>query len=336
MSRLKVGIIGLGVGEKHIPAFESHPNCEVAALCDFSKNKLSVAAKHCPEAILTTDPDEILDNPVIDVVAIASYDNFHFEQVVKSIENKKHVFVEKPLCLDRHEAVVIRKLLNENPDIYLSSNLNLRTSPMFIRLRETIQSGDMGQVFYLEGDYLWGRIHKLTDGWRKDMAFYSIVYGAAVHMIDLIIWITGMNPVEVQGYGNSIATANSGFRYNDFAAILMKFENGMTAKISASGGCVYPHFHRVSVFGTDKSFLHDIYGGKMIISGEHGAEPIDVVEKYRATEEKGKIITSFIDAILDSQDKAIVSCDDVFNTMSVCFAAERAIQEGRPVRVEFI
>ncbi|MCF8131452.1 MAG: Gfo/Idh/MocA family oxidoreductase, partial [Deltaproteobacteria bacterium] len=226
MQKFKVGIIGLGVGEKQIPAFEGHPSCEVRAICDFSDKRLSAAAAYCPDAKLTNSAAHILDDPGIDIVSIASFDNYHFEQISTAIRNGKHVFVEKPMCLYFQEALMIQRLLGENPGIQLSSNLNLRTCPRFIRLKHLIKCGEMGQIPYLEGDYLWGRVHKLTKGWRKDMEFYSIIHGAAVHMVDLIMWITEKKPAEVHAYGNQMATANSGLRYNDFAVILMKFENG--------------------------------------------------------------------------------------------------------------
>ena len=243
---------------------------------------------------------------------------------------------KKPLCLHFHEAVQLRKLLNENPGIHLSSNLNLRTCPRFNFLKTLIQSGEMGQIVYVEADYLWGRIQKLTDGWRKNMEFYSIIHGAAVHMVDLIMWLTQMKPVEVQCYGNQIATANSGFGYNDFAVILMKFENGTIAKVTGNGGCVHPHFHKLSVFGTDRTFMHDDSGARLFESRDPGTKPVKVLEEYPGVEEKGRIITSLVEAILHPEEKAIVSRDDTFETMSVCFAAERAMTEGKPVRVEYI
>jgi len=244
--------------------------------------------------------------------------------------------VEKPLCLHFHEAVALRKLLSENPGMHLSSNLNLRACPRFNYLKALIQSGEMGRSFYLEGDYLWGRIEKLTYGWRKNMEFYSIIHGAAVHMIDLIMWLTQMKPVEVQGYGNQIATANSGLRYNDFAVILMKFENGALAKVTANGGCVHPHFHKISVFGSNRTFVHDDSGARLFETSDPKINPADILEEYPGIGEKGRLITSFVEGILDPEKKAIVSRDDTFDTMSVCFAAERAMTEGKPIPVEYI
>jgi predicted dehydrogenase len=335
MKRLRAGIIGLGVGEKHIQAYERHPACEVVTLCDFSDEKLSKASKKYPEMKLVKNADEILDDLEINVVSIASLDEYHFEQAAKSIKNGKHIFVEKPLCLHPFEAIQLRNFLRENPQIKMSSNLNLRTCPRFKWLKNAIMSGQMGRVYYIEGDYLWGRLHKLTKGWRKDMPFYSIINGAAVHMIDLILWLSGKNPVEVKGYGNQIASLESEFKFNDFAVILIKFQDGMVAKVSANGGCVHPHFHRLFVYGTKKTFIHDMTGAILIDSNDPHAKVQNINEEYPG-KEKGDMIYSFLDSILHNDKEAIITSDDVFTTMSVCFAAEKAIKEGSTVKIEFI
>jgi predicted dehydrogenase len=333
---LKAGIIGLGVGKKHIEAFNSHPGCKVTALCDFSEEKYAEAINEYPGMRITKEAKDILHDPELDIVSVASFDNYHCEHVLGGLENGKYVFVEKPLCLYPHEAISIRRVLDENRDIRLSSNMPLRTCPRFVRLKEEVLSKEMGKVFYMEGDYFWGRIYKMTDGWRGNMEFYSIVLGAAIHMIDLLIWISGQYPLEVQGYGNQIATSDSGFRFNDFASILMKFENGMIAKVCANGGCVHPHFHRVTVFGTKKSFLHEISGGMWLEFREPEAERVEVREEYPGVKERGKVITTFIDSILDPKKRAVVPAEDVFSTMSVCFAAEKALKEEKRIEIEYI
>jgi len=335
-SKIRVGIIGLGVGKKHILAFNKHPGCQVTALCDFSDSRLSDAAEFCPDVMLTEQADQVLDNPDIDLVSIASYDNYHYEQIVRALRNRKHIFVEKPLCLYSKQAFEIRKLLEKHPELRLSSNLNLRTCPRFVHMKEAVGTGEMGDIYYSEGDYLWGRISKLTEGWRKDMEFYSIVYGAAVHMIDIIIWMTDKKPVEVQGYGNAIASSGSDFKFNDFAVILMKFEDGSVAKVTGNGGCVHPHFHKLSIYGTKKTFSHNESGVKLWLGLDSGFESQQISEAYPANAEKGRVITSFVDSIIDPGKKAVVPDEDVFTTMSVCFAAEESIQKGQPVSVKYI
>jgi predicted dehydrogenase len=280
MKKLRVGIIGLGVGEKHIHAYEIHPDCEVVLLCDFAEEKLLMAREKYPGIRLTKDAAEVINAPEINIVSIASFDDYHFDQVNSSILNKKHVFVEKPLCRFREEAVQIKDLLNIRPDVKLSSNLNLRTAPRFKRLRDWIRKGEMGRIYYIEADYLWGRLHKLTDGWRREMDYYSIINGAAVHMIDLLLWLTGKCPVEVKGYGNQIATSGSGFRFDDFAVMLLRFEDGMIAKITANAGCIHPHFHRVVIYGTEQTFINDVSGGKLVSARDSNHVFADISEEY--------------------------------------------------------
>lgn len=335
MTKLRIGIIGLGVGEKHIQAYESHPECEVVCLCDFSEDKLQMAREKYSGIRLTKDAAEVINDPEINVVSIASFDDYHFDQVKSSILNKKHVFVEKPLCQFREEAVQIKDLLNNHAEVKLSSNLNLRTAPRFKYLKDLIHMGKMGHIYYIEADYLWARLHKLTDGWRREMDYYSIINGAAVHMIDLLIWLTGMYPIEVKGYGNQIATHSSGFRFDDFVVLLLKFEDGMIAKVSANGGCVHPHFHKVAIYGTKRTFINDVSGGKLVSVRDSTHTFSDISEEYPG-KDKGDVIYSFIDSILNTDSKAIVSLEDVFKTMSVCFAAEESIKENNCVAVKYI
>ena len=162
MSKLRAAVIGLGVGEEHIAGYEAHPDCEVVAICDVSTERLAEVGERHPGPRRTDRPDELLRDPEVDVVSVASYDDAHFEQVKTALEHGKHVFVEKPLCLHQAEAEQIHALLREHSDLRLSSNLPLRASPRFVRLRELIESGELGDIYYLECDYDYGRLQKIT------------------------------------------------------------------------------------------------------------------------------------------------------------------------------
>ena len=123
----------------------------------------------------------------------------------------------------------------------------------------------MGDIFYLEGDYNYGRLNKILDGWRGKLDFYSIIYGGAVHLADLIIWLTGKKVVEVFTYGNDIITSNTNFKYNDFAVSLLKFEDKSIAKISSNFGCIFPHFHGLLIYGSKATFINDFEYGLFIL-----------------------------------------------------------------------
>lgn len=331
--QLKVGIIGLGVGEKHIEGFRSHPACEVTALCDFSADKARKAAKRYPYLRITRRADKILKDPSIDVVSVASYDNYHFGQIMLAIKNGKHVFAEKPLCLYENEAARIRAALERNPQVKLSSNLILRQSPRFRYLKGLINRGGLGDIFYVEGDYNYGRLQKITEGWRGKIDFYSVVYGGGIHIIDLFLWLTGNRIVEVEAYGNRIASKGSRFKYNDMVAAILKFKNGLIGKMSANFGCVMPHFHNLAVYGTKATFVNGATEGLLFKSRSPGARPQKICAAYPGVH-KGDLIYSFIDSILGNS-RPEVSAEDTFASMSVCLAIEKATRQGGPVKVRY-
>lgn len=331
---LKVGIIGLGVGEKHIEGYNSHSACEVVALCDFSRSKISFAHKRYPDLKVTDNADDILGNREIDVVSIASYDNYHYEQIVKALQNNKHVFVEKPLCLYEREARHIRYLLKEKPDLKLTSNLILRMYPRFLALKKLVDRNRIGTIFYLEGDYNYGRLNKITDGWRGRLDFYSIVYGGGVHIVDLLLWLVGGDVIEVSAYANNIASRGSQFKYNDMVVSILKFNNGVVAKVGVNFGCVFPHFHNISVYGTKATFVNNFKHGLLFESRDSQRNPRKIVTKYPGIN-KDALIHNFLDSIIYG-DKLIVPINDIFKTMSVCFAVEKATQRGSFVKVKYI
>ncbi len=331
---LKAGIIGLGVGEAHIAGYHSHPDCKVVALCDFNEDVLKQMGRKYPGMKVTPHPDEILEDPSINVVSIASYDNFHHEQIIKAIQHGKHIFVEKPICIYEEEAVDIRKHLQKHPGIKISSNLILRKSPRFKLLKSMIDEGKFGNLFYMEGDYNYGRIHKIVSGWRGKIDFYSGVYGGGVHLVDLFLWLSGGRVEEVSAYGNNIASAGTGFKYNDLVASILRFENGMLGKMAVNLGCVFPHFHPFSIYGTKASFVNGLKQGLLWESRDPAVDPKPIEAAYPGIH-KGDLVHNFIEAIIHNTEPE-VGVDDLFRCMSVCFAIEKASRTEKAVKVTYI
>jgi len=332
---LNAGVIGLGIGEKHALAYQNHSKANLKAICDFNVDKLKELNLKFPNTNMETDSQSILEDDEIDMLSIASYDNFHSAQIIKALECGKHVMAEKPLCLNQGEMLKIFKAKKNNPNAKLSSNLVLRTNSRFKKLKKDLSEGKFGEVYYLEGDYLWGRKNKLF-GWRAEMNYYSIILGAAIHMIDLIMWLLGSRPVSVQALGNDISNKNTNLKFNSFAIVILKFENGVIAKLTGDGGCIHPHFHGLKIFGTEQtaiSTLHEAYYLKKI---ETNFKQIPINEPYPDKEAREKVIHSFINSVLDSSIRPIVSQQDVFDIMSVCFAAEEAMNSGKSCTIKYL
>ena len=331
--KIKAGIIGLGVGEQHIFGYNQHPECEVVALCDFSPEKLKDVQSRHPNIKIVDNAKKILEDPEINVVSIASYDNYHYEQILMAIDNGKHIFVEKPLCLFAEEAQTIREKL-DNTKLKISSNLILRLSPRFQYVKTMLEQNQFGDIYYFESDYQYGRIQKLTEGWRGEIDFYSVVYGGGVHMVDLLLWLTNDTIEEVSSYGNNICTRNTPFKYNDMIVSILQFKSGAIAKVACNFGCVKPHFHSLSIFGTKATFVNGHKYAELFTNRNMNSKPKKITQEYPGIK-KGDLLFNFIESILKNTH-AIVCEEDIFKTMSVCFAIEKSVKTRNKVKVNYI
>jgi len=325
----------MGIGEMHAKAYHTHPLCNLKSLCDFDSFKLNDLKLKYRECELYKDANQIINDDYIDIVSVASFDNFHADQIIRLIENQTHVMAEKPLCMSLEELKAIHSTLKSNPNVCLSSNLVLRTNSRFRKFKGDIKDKRIGNVFYIEADYYWGRINKLS-GWRAEMNYYSIILGAAIHMVDLVMWMTGMRPISVQAVGNNIATTSSALKYNSFSAILLKFENGLIAKITGNGGCVHPHFHGVKIFGTNRTVVHELNSAYYINSSDPKLDIDVITSPYPEKEVREKIIHSFVNYIHDNSIKPVVTQAEVFDVMSACFAAEEAMKTGETIKIKYL
>ena len=112
-------------------------------------------------------------------------------------------------------------------------------------------------MYYLEGDYNYGRLNKIINGWRGDTPNYSVMHGGGIHLIDLISWFVGEPAIEVNAVGNKIVSKGTKFLYYDMITTLIKFKNNVIAKVTANFGSVTPHHHRLSIYGTNASFFQN-------------------------------------------------------------------------------
>ena len=329
-----VGVVGLGVGEQHARAFAAHPSCRWLRLADLDAARAQALAASIDGAVAGTF-DEMLADPDVHAVAIASFDDAHYQQVIAALAAGKHVFVEKPVCRTIDElASVKERWLAAGGRLKLRSNLVLRAAPVFGWLQDQLRARSFGRLYAFDGDYLYGRLHKITGGWRRDVAEYSVFEGGGVHLVDLMLWLTGERPSRVTASGNRVVSEGSAFRYNDFVAAAFEFDSGLLARITANFGCVQPHQHVVRVFGTEATFLSDDCGPRWWRSRDAGrrGEPLDLAP---VAAHKGDLIPAFVLAILDDGDDR-VETQGFFDGIAVCIAADRAAASGQKEGIEYI
>jgi predicted dehydrogenase len=330
---LGVSVIGLGVGEQHARTYASLPSCRLISVCDRDALRADRVARELSTRVARADV-EIFQNPDIDVVSIASYDDDHPAQLMAAIAAGKHAFVEKPLCRSAFELAAIKASWAADGRRHVASNLVLRAAPLFAWLREQVRADAFGEVYAFDGDYLYGRVHKITDEWRSGVADYSVMLGGGVHLVDLMMWITGRRPVRVSAIGNRVCTRGTAFRYNDFVAATYEFESGMVGRVTANFGCVHRHQHVVRVFGTRGTFVYDDLGARVHWSRDPGATP-EGLSLSPHPPSKGALIPGFIAAIVDGRDAAPAFQSEL-DVIAACVAADAAVAQATAGEIAYV
>ncbi len=332
---LGVAVVGLGVGARHARTFARHPSCKLRYLLDLDTEKAGALAEELAGCAVAKNYEEILESPDVDIVVIASHDDSHYAYLLDALVSEKHVFVEKPMCLTLNElSSVKRTWLAARKRPILRSNLVLRAAPYYLWLKEAVREGRMGNVYAIDGDYLYGRIGKIVDGWRADVKDYSVMDGGGLHLIDLAIWITGQRPMTVTAAGNGICTKGTRFQYLDYVTAALEFDSGLIARITANFGCVHRHHHVLRLFGTQATAIYDDAGPRIHTSRDPQI-PTESLELSALPPDKGALVPSFVQAVLSAEDDSDVT-QEFFDGLSVSIAANRAVITGKKERIEYV
>lgn len=350
---IRWGVIGLGVGYQHALAIMETPNAELIAVCDRIPGKRESWLSEFPSIPAYPDEDSMHAEKQLDALVVASYDHEHGATIEKALDKGIHVFAEKPLATTLEQYAAACAALERNPRIRLTTNTLLRRSPRFMALKEMIMTGELGDIFHLEGDYLYGRLEKLTTGWRGKNPDYSVTLGGAVHVIDLLLWLTGERPNRVYAIGSnkglreSSLSAGSSFEGDDLRIALLEFPSGMTAKVSANYACVLPHFHRIDVFGSLGTFIHVPIGSIGRDESNQGQwssafsfhsrdpmEPPNAIKLPYPAVPKGTLVANF-NEVISGTGILEVNEQEALDALAVCLAIDSSIRAGQPISVDY-
>jgi len=327
---LGVGVVGLGIGEQHALTYARLGGCRLRAVYDFDGARAKDVVARAGQGEVAASFDAIVADPLIHVVSIASYDEAHAGQVIAALDAGKHVFVEKPLCRSEAELASVQSAWRRSGR-HLASNLVLRAAPLYLSVKAMLERGELGAPYAFDGDYLYGRLHKITDGWRAETTDYSVMQGGGVHLVDLMLWMTGQRPHAVSAAGNRICTAGTRFGYPDFVAATYEFPGGMVGRITANFGSVHRHQHVVRVFGTLGTFIHDDMGARIYRERDPGG-PAQTLDLAARPASKGALIPDFVRRITGGADPR-PTADHEFSIIAACIAADQALAIGKPIEV---
>jgi len=164
--------------------------------------------------------DEVLADPAIDAVSLASPAVLHFAQARAALEAGKHVYVEKPLALDIGEAQALCALAEARGLTLMVGHL-LQYHPVYVRLREMAAAGELGRLLHVYSN-------RLSLG--KFRTEENVLWSFAPHDISMILGLTGEEPDAVSAQGTVAFTPGIA----DLVTAQMRFPGGARAHILAS------------------------------------------------------------------------------------------------------
>lgn len=324
MKKLKVGIIGYGVGKHHADAYVKK-NCDIKI---YDKNKITQKKILLDNFQLIKTEKEFFKNR-FDIISIASHDKYHFNHIIKSSKITHNIFCEKPICNNFSQLKKIKKLVKKNK-INFQTNFVLRAISLFRDIKNKIRKNYFGKIFFIEGSYLWSRVNKMN-GWRSMDKDYSFIKGASIHIIDLVCWLIENKPTHVYAVGNNIGNKNKNNK-DTMISIILEFGNKLYIQINAFGPSIYPHYHELKVFGSNATSINQ-YGNNFFIKNENKLKRIKNNTKYPDHKNKKKVIINFINNI---DKKKFLANQDIFDTMCICFAAEKSIKQKKRIKIKYL
>ncbi|OWK46368.1 Gfo/Idh/MocA family protein [Fimbriiglobus ruber] len=195
MHSIGAAVVGTGfIGPVHVEALRRLGHVVVGVLGSTpAKSRAAAEALGVPNGYASFD--ELLADPSVRVVHLASPNRAHFEQCQAAIAAGKHVICEKPLAMTAEETAELVALAAA-ADVVTAVNYNVRFYPLVLDARERIRSGAVGDLFHVTGSYLQDWLLYPTDyNWRVSAADGGALCAVAdigTHWLDLACFITGL------------------------------------------------------------------------------------------------------------------------------------------------
>ena len=242
MKKLRVGVIGLGMGKGHIRGYQKHARADVVAIADLDEKRLAAAGDEFKIPGRYASAEAMLAAESLDVVSVATPNKFHKPLTIAALEAGAHVLCEKPMAMSAAEAREMHAAA-EKAGRRLMINFSFRFTPQSWALKQEVDRGILGDVYFAHTRWLRRRGLPGFGGWfgQKALAGGGPLIDLGVHRIDLALWLMGYpQPEWVMGSTyNHIASARAraegkAFDVEDFATALIRFTNGATLDVQAS------------------------------------------------------------------------------------------------------
>jgi predicted dehydrogenase len=273
---IRVGVVGYGYwGPNLVRNFAETARAQVTAICDLEPKRVATAKLRHPVAHVTTDFKDLIEDPKIDAIAIATPVSSHFDLAVRTLNAGKHVLVEKPLTSSSEQAARLVDLAAENRLVLMVDHTFVYTSAVR-KIQELIGSGDLGQIYYYDS------VRINLGLFQRDV---NVIWDLAVHDLSILNYVLPYRPVAVSATGMSHVPGEA----ENIAYLTLFFDNSLLAHVHVNW-LAPVKIRRTLIGGSRKMIVYDDLEGseklkvydKGISVSEHSERIYQMKINYRA------------------------------------------------------
>jgi predicted dehydrogenase len=304
---VNIGVIGCGYwGPNLIRNFTKAKGCHLAAIADQRPERLEAVRHLNPWMISSTSAQEIIESRSIDAVVIATPISTHFALAKACLENGKHVFIEKPLTRTSAEAQELIFLAKQQGKVLMVDHTFIYSGAVR-KLRELIESGDLGDIYYYDSVRLNLGLFQPDVNALWDLAPHDFsVLGHVLKRKPKRVWASGSSPVRWNGWKReSIVYVTVELENDAIAHFHLNWLSPVKLRRTLIGGSrkmvVYDHLdvdNQIKIFDKGVDLLEDQERYKVLVQYRTG----DVlVPKVDQTEPLEIACQHFVDCIHDGK-----------------------------------
>jgi predicted dehydrogenase/threonine dehydrogenase-like Zn-dependent dehydrogenase len=325
--RIGAGFIGAGNFAKGVllPAIRDRGGVDFRGICTAGGNTAVAVGRKFGFCYATSEPDDVLSDPGIQAVFIATRHDSHADLVRRAVQAGKHVFCEKPLCISPEELAGlegIRTAAGAGPTRVVMVGFNRRFSPHLHAVRQALG----GKAYPMAIVCRVNAGHIPDDHWvQNPEQGGGRIVGEMCHFVDACSFLCGGKPLRVHAVSMGGGIPRHG--REDTVTVVLTYDNGSMATVHyfANGSADLPK-ERIEVFAGGLSAVVDDFRSTTFYGVRHVS--------LKGPQDKGhkQEMNAFLDAVRVGGPSPI-PLDDLFLTSRVTFAVEESLRTGAVVKV---
>jgi predicted dehydrogenase len=282
---VSVAVVGLGYwGPNLVRALVELPQAELTAVCDLKPERLELIQHRYPWLARTTSFDDVLNDPTVEVVAIATPVSTHHTLAAQALQAGKHVFVEKPLAASSKEALELIELAERHDRLLMPGHTFLYSPPVNV-VRELIEHDELGSIYFISTSRVNLGIHQSDT---------SVTWDLAPHDFSILRYWLDELPTQVSALSRSCVFPDT----PDVAFINLEFGSGTIAHVELSW-LAPSKLRRTTIVGSRKMVVYDDTSPEPVRIFDSSANLRDpeTFGEYTLTYRTGDILSPRVDII---------------------------------------